>query len=229
MAERLLPLLGQQDIYEASMWADILRTRVDEIGQLQHLTDADELEIVLQKHLYNHLWLLDPSWERASVGGEMEEYLNKISQHLDSSTPGFLPEDSEGVEIKGRIDIRYAMATGEHIIVELKKYGRTVDVDELFTQGRKYFDALRSILAKQQAEDEPIKVVFVLGGKPTAKTCPAGQDEDEFIAGRLGPIHARYVLYDRLIRNARFQYEEYLEATMKSHTLGELLETLAGG
>jgi len=225
-AEKLLPLLGQQDVYEASLWADILRSRVDAIGQLQNLTDADELEKVLQKHLYNHLWLLDPAWERATVGGEMEEFLSKLSEHLDSSTPGFLPEDNEGNEVKGRIDIRYANATGEHVIVELKRYKRAVDVDELYTQGLNYYNALRSILSKQQAEEERIEIVFVLGDHPTAQNKTADKTDREYRESRFEQINARYVLYDRLIRNAKFQYDEYLKATDKAHTLEQLLEDL---
>ena len=38
-AEELLPLLGQQDAYEAGFWVDILRSRVEAIDQFRNLTE----------------------------------------------------------------------------------------------------------------------------------------------------------------------------------------------
>lgn len=40
-ADELLLLLGHQDSYEAAMWVDILRSRVEAIGQFKNLTRAD--------------------------------------------------------------------------------------------------------------------------------------------------------------------------------------------
>lgn len=74
-AADLLPLLGQQEAYEAGLWTDILRSRVEAIEQFRHLTDADEKEKVLQEHLFKNLWLLDPSWDRATGSEKMEEDL----------------------------------------------------------------------------------------------------------------------------------------------------------
>lgn len=226
-AEALLPLLGQQDVYEASLWADILRSRVEAIDQLQHLTEAKELEEVLQKHLYKHLWLLDPAWERASLGGEMEEHLNKLAENV-SGVPGFLPKDTNGKKIQGRIDIRYATAAQEHVIVELKKFERKVDTDELYDQGFKYHEALNSVLEKEDRADEPVSVVFVLGSKPTTKKRTSGFTEKEYIDYRFAPIHARVVLYNRLISNARSQYADYLEASAKADDLNQLIDDLGG-
>lgn len=217
-ASELLPLLGHQDVYEAGLWVDILRSRVEAIAQFQNLTDSNEKEKVLQAHLFDHLWLLDAGWERATVGGKMEENLKKVS-------PGFLAEDADGNEIKGRLDIRYAKTSGEHVIVELKRYKRKVDVDELYAQGVKYYDALKTILDKQNKSDEHIEIVFVLGDRPTANQ--RGSDEPrDFIGARLRPIHGRYVLYDQLIDGANFQYEEYLQASGKATALDDLLEAL---
>jgi hypothetical protein len=216
-AEDLLPLLGAQDSYEAGLWVDILRSRVEAIDRFRDLSSANEKEKVLQKHLFDHLWLLDPSWERAAVGGRMEENLKKVA-------PGIFATGPDGKEIKGRIDIRYAKASGRHVIVELKRYNVNVDVTKLVEQGLKYVNALRSILQKQNKEDDDIEVVFVLGKRPGAKD-QGLLEYREYVAGAFRPINGRYVLYDELIENAKQQYDEYLQATDLARELDKLLST----
>jgi hypothetical protein len=220
-ATDLLPLLGQQDAYEAGLWIDILRSRVEAISQFQNLTDADEKEKVLQQHLFNHLWLIDPAWERATLSERIEENLRKIE-------PGLFAADADGEEIQGRLDIRYATAAGKHVIIELKRYSVELEVEKLAEQGLKYYTALASLLKQQQKEDEPIEIVFVLGHKPRTSNA-AAQSPDEFIAGQFSNIKGRAVLYDALIENASRQYEDYLDASEKAKELDELLSDLGGG
>jgi len=217
-AADLLPLLGQQDAYEAGLWVDILRSRVEAIEQFRHLADEDEKEVVLQEHLFKNLWLLDPSWERATGSEKMEENLRKIE-------PGLFAMDDEQKELTGRIDIRYATTGGTHVIVELKKYGRTVDVDELTQQGLKYYAALHSVLDQQQRGDEHIEVIFVLGSRPRTPTLGAFGSADAFIQNQFRPANGRYRTYDALIDGANQQYEAYLEASDKARELDELLGT----
>lgn len=217
-AEKLLPLLGRQDTYESGLWVEILGSRLEAIQQFQNLADENEKEKVLQKHLFDHLWLLDAGWERAVLGGKMEEHLNKIEK-------GFLPIDAEGNEIKGRLDIRYAKTTGEHVIVELKRYKRSIDVDELYPQGLKYLRALHSVLDKQDRGDERIEIVFVLGDHPKAKNRGVEEPRD-YVEKRLGAIQGRYVLYDQLIDGASHQYGEYFDATVRADALEKLLDDL---
>jgi hypothetical protein len=105
---------------------DILRSRVEAISQFRNLTKANEKERFSKEsrggtttemdsstHLFNHLWLLDASWERAAVGGRMEENLCEVA-------PGLFAKNASGEEVRGRLDIRYATASGKHVIVELK-------------------------------------------------------------------------------------------------------------
>lgn len=221
-AEDLLPLLGQQDTYEAGLWTDILRSRVEAIAKMQELTDANEKEKVLQQHLFDHLWLLDASWERATTEPQMEEDLRRIE-------PGLFPKDANDAEIKGRIDIRYATVGGRHVIVELKRYDRKVEAEELNAQGVRYANALASILQQQQRGDEvqKIEVVFVLGEEPGTKGKGPTQSVAEYHASALRPSNGSFRLYDALIRQARNQYQQYLDASAKARALDELLDTLA--
>lgn len=213
----LLPLLGAQEDYEAGLWVDILRSRVEAISTFRNITKADEKEKVLQLHLYQNLWLLDPSWERAAVGGRMEENLREVE-------PGTFARDPEDNEILGRLDIRYATMGGRHVIVELKRYSVKADALVLQEQGLKYYRALKSILQQQQRGTD-IEVVFVLGHKPGAARAGALSD-DEYIRDTFRNINGRYVLYDALIENANHQYEDYLNASDKAKQLDQLLSTL---
>ncbi len=219
-AEDLLPLLGQQDAYEAGLWVDILRSRVRAIDQLRGLTKADEKEKVLQKHLFDHLWLLDPAWERATASPAMEQDLRELD-------PVLFARDAEGQKIHGRIDIRYATLSGRHVIVELKRYSVIVDARKLEEQGLKYFNALASILVQQGRGDEVqrIEVFFVLGKRPGTAGQGALGDE-EYYRSVFAPIRGRFALYDQLIANARNQYQDYLDASQEAEALDELLATL---
>jgi hypothetical protein len=223
-AADLLPLLGAQESYEAGLWVDILRSRVEAISQFRNLTNADQIEKVLQEHLFKNLWLLDDllylldaSWERAAVGGQMEENLKAVA-------PGIFAKDPDDEEIRGRLDIRYATMGGRHVIVELKRYSARLDVEKLVEQGLKYYTALTSILSQQQRPDTEIEVVFVLGYHPRTAN-PGALTAEEYIRTQFKHIKGRYVLYDALIANAKHQYEEYLNASDKARALDELLGT----
>lgn len=216
--QHLLQLFGAQEEYEASLWADILRGRVEAVQKLEDLADDNEIERVVEKHVFKNLWLLDPSWERATEDTHMEQSLNKIA-------PDTFPLDNRGDEITGRIDIRYRKAAGSHVIVELKRYGRSCTIEELMSQGQKYYGGLTSVLEQANRSDESIEVVFVLGQKPRVSASHRYRDDREYIARRLDEIDGRYVLYRELIHNALNQYREYLDATMP-HELEQLLSSL---
>ena len=217
-ASDLLRLLGKQDAYESALWVDILRSRVEAIGQFRNLTRADEKEKVLQEHLFKHLWLLDASWERATVGGKMEEDLRDVA-------PGVFATDEDGQRIYGRLDIHYATSVGKDVIVELKRYSINPDVATLKEQGLKYYNALASILERQMKDIENIEIVFVLGTWPRARG-HGRLSAKEYVEHELQPINGRVVLYDALIANAEHQYKEYLDATDRSRELEKLLDSL---
>jgi hypothetical protein len=217
----LLPLLGAQEEYEAGLWVDILRSRVDAIDKFRGLTDANEKEKVLQQHLFDHLWLLDPAWERATESPRMEEDLRK----LDPQTFG----TTDAIKKKfGRMDIRYRTVGGKHVIVELKRYKVHPDIDVLYDQGLKYYTAIADVLSKQNRANESIEVVFVLGDHPRTKN-RAKMSESDYRFNRLQPINGRYVLYDELINNAKAQYDDYFKASSRARELEELLSSLSDG
>jgi hypothetical protein len=83
-ASKLLPLLAKQDDLEATLYYEIAKSRVDVIKQFENLVDKNEKEKVLQKYLFTHLWLLDPSWERANGTERMETNVQKEWDDIDA-------------------------------------------------------------------------------------------------------------------------------------------------
>ena len=152
--DKLLTVLSDRDALEASLYRDIVKSRLDAIKDFQGIVDEDAKERVLQQYLFDHLWLLDPAWERATDSEIMESRLIE---------EGVITDDLTEKEKLGRVDIAYRTNAGKHIIVELKKAGRKMKLLELQEQGQTYVDKLRKILLAQGDNAPNIEVVFVLG------------------------------------------------------------------
>jgi hypothetical protein len=101
---------------EATLYHQILKGRIDAIEALDAKVEAKAREKVLQKHLYQNLWLLDPAWERATD----TEYMEKRVAHEFGKVTAKMSKE----EKKGRYDIKYKKNSGKHIIIELKKAER---------------------------------------------------------------------------------------------------------
>ncbi len=129
--DKLLLLLADRDALEASLYRDVVRSRLDVITNFQKLTTDDEKESVLQQYLFDHLWLLDPAWERVTSSIRIESRLTNEGVIIDDLTEKDKP---------CRVDIAYRAYAGKHIIVELTRAGRTVDLLDLVKQGRQYVD-----------------------------------------------------------------------------------------
>lgn len=212
--EGLLTLLADIDALEAALYCDIIKTRLEVIKNFLRIVEEDSKERVLQQYLFNHLWLLDPSWERATGSKLMESRLSK---------EGVITEDMTQKERLGRVDIAYRTNAGKHIIVELKKAGRQMNTVELVEQGNLYTDKLKKILSSQGENRPNIEVVFVIG-KPLNEE----RDNPERVKAYLNGISpgSRIVHYDTLITGAQNSYSEYLEKNLVLDKLEAILAQL---
>ncbi|MCI0378154.1 MAG: ATP-binding protein [Gemmataceae bacterium] len=211
----LLPLLSDLATLEGSLYREIVKVRLDVIKEFQNLVDANEKEKVLQKHLFNHLWLLDAGWERAAGSERIEQILKKDYKE-------FNPKLSQK-ESKGRVDIRYRTNAGEHIIVELKRARRRLRLSELMEQGNKYRTALLKCLMAQGLKNPHISIVFVVGTPLYEEDDPGGP---EMIKKALAALNARVVHYETLLSGALAQYDEFLKQSAKSDRLDKILRKL---
>lgn len=209
----LLSIFRSVDELEAVHYYEIAKGRLQVIRKFEHLVDDNAKERVLQEYLFDHLWLLDPSWERARDTERMEQSVTKEFEDVTKN----LTDD----ERKGRIDIRYSTSAGKHVVVELKKYGVVIDVNDLAKQISKYRTALLKMLkARYPAQLQPhIEIVCVLG------QAPIGSDETA-IMKTLEAQGARYITYDQLIDGAQKAYGDYLERERQISQISDIMEAL---
>lgn len=216
---KLLLMLAGRDDYEAALYSDIVKSRLDVIRLFTSKLTPARKEKVLQKHLFKNLWLLDSMWERASDGvARIEQTLKKEFKKAKDS----LTRD----ENRGRLDIRYKTSAGTHIIVELKKYDRKVGLPELLEQGQKYKSALIKCLQLCGENSPDVRIVFVLG-RPVPESENIALGAHRYVEDQLKPLNAKVVYYDEMVANAQKAYGEYLEKDKELGRLDAILKKLS--
>ena len=211
---KLLEILADRDALEASLYRDIIKSRLDVIEHFQSLVDADQREALLQSYLFNHLWLLDPAWERATASPLMESRLVR---------EGVIIEDMSEKERLSRIDIAYRTNAGKHIIVELKRVGRKMKLLDLLGQGQTYVDKMKKIQMQQGENSPDIEVVFVIG-----KPLDEEKDNPYRVKASMAAVSpgSRIVHYDSLIQNALNSYSDYLEQSTEIDKIDKIIDQL---
>jgi len=210
--DTLVQLITGIDEVEAAHYYEVATGRLAVISEFANLRQ-EALEKVLQRHIFNHLWLLHPSWERATFNSRIEE---SVVREFDKINAKLSPE-----EARGRIDIRYQTAAGKHIIIELKKYDRRVPVLRLLEQLRKYKRALKKcLMTRYPDESTHIEIITILGSPPTPVDEP---QENEQLLRQIG---ARYVTYDQLVLEAERSYKDYIERQAELSKLADLIDRL---
>lgn len=167
---------------------------------------------VIQEHLYNHLWLLDPSWERATRTERMERIIYTALNGVYQS----LPED----ERNSRFDIHYTTTANKHVIIELKRANRRLRTRDLYSQIDKYRDAATNVLIELGKEDQPLEFVCLIGKQLIDWSSPGGKQTSRESLKILG---ARVVMYDELIENALKAYQDYIDREKKVGRVYDLI------
>lgn len=211
----ILPIFRDIDSLELSYYGQIVNLRLGVVRKLQEMMKQDVKEKILQEHVFDHLWLIDPSWERT-----------KGTEHLETKISAFLDSDTQKLsekEKKGRIDIAYRTASGSHVIIELKRASIATPVDTLTRQVRKYRNGVRKIIARSDYANWPIVIICLVGTPPPEWNGIEGQKE---VHDALKAVDARLVFYDQLIDNAQKSYADYLEAHKKTDRLWEVFRSI---
>lgn len=203
------------DELEATLYYQIIKERVSIIQKFQQITTSDAREKIIQEYLFDHLWLLDPSWERVDSTKNIEKTVLKA---FASSCKGLTQK-----EAKARLDITYRQTAGKHIIIELKRVSRVVSLGELIEQVNKYNDALKKVLSENGYKNAAYEIICVLGKPVDNNDSLDSRKEAEEV---LKIKNARIVFYDELIENACKAYNEYLIAHKKSQPLIALFDEL---
>ena len=215
--DQILDIFKNIDELELSYYGQIVKLRIQVIRTLQNKLKQDDKELVLRDYIFEHLWLLDPGWERA-----------KGSEHAETQVNEFLKKNTEGLkasEKKGRIDIGYRTTGGKHVIVELKRASVAIPLDDLTKQIRKYRDGVKKLLEKTTFKDWPIEIICLVGTPPPEWKDASGTGPKGVIDG-LKNVDARIVFYDELLTNAQQAYGDYLQEHVKLDKLWEVFNAI---
>ena len=211
--EPILKVFDDIDDLELSYYGQIVKMRLSIITTLEKKLSDDEKETVIRDHIYDHLWLLDPSWERV-----------KGSEASEKGIMNFLKTTSDKLSLKqkrARIDIGYRTASGRHVIVELKRSSVATPVDELTQQIRKYRNGAKKLIAKTNYPNWPLEIICLVGKPPPEWNADSGREDVE---KALASVDARLVFYDQLLGNSRRAYADYLEEHKKIDRLWKIFQ-----
>ena len=210
-----MEILGNFDDIEISLYYQMIQERLRIIAKLQEITDDNAVEKVVQECLYDHLWLLDPSWDRATETPLMEQNVKKEFGKLDAKLS---PEEKSG-----RFDIKYKMSSGKHIIIELKRSTRTMDEYELIAQVDNYRNALEK-LVKETGKNEPVEVICIVG--KSLKQWETSAEKEEESKRSMAAKNIRVIFYKELIENSYRTYNAFLEKNQEAGRVYRLIKNL---
>jgi len=207
-----LEFLADVDAIEAANYREIVNERLKVIRKLQQQVTEDARERVLQEYIFDHLWLLDPAWERATQYKNME-------QRIQAAMPG-----GAGKETTLRTDIRYRRVSAAHVVLELKRGSVRLDKTKIEEQLKRYLWAVDAELKKDPEQSKlPIEGICLIGKLPRGWDNPEERRMDE---ESLRPRRIRVITYDELINNAESAYAKFLDATATTEKLGQLLHSI---
>ena len=213
--EVAVQLFSDLDDIEASWYYQITEGRLGIINKLSDDITIDALEKVIQKHIYTHLWLLDPSWDRATEIPVMEKSVRARFQNISDT--------QETQEVKnGRLDIKYKKTSGKHVIIELKRASVRTSVWELGEQVDKYLLALKQELVRAN-ENTAIEAICLVGQLLTGW---GDLEERQKQENMLATNNIRVVTYQQLIKDAQTSYQSYLDRRPDKGRIRKLLDEI---
>lgn len=205
--EELLGFLADIDAIEAARFREIIQERLVIISKLQNSVAENALERVLEEYLFNHLWLLDPAWERPLEYKSMEERLHHAASGKRVQT-----------------DIQYRRVDAAHVVVELKRGKRRLRKTSIEAQLVKYMDAVKDELKRNQEErDLPVHGVCVVGRLPVGWEDLQVRTMDE---RALAVYRITVVTYDEVISRAESAYKKFLRVTGELQDLSALIDAI---
>jgi hypothetical protein len=207
----LIEALNSMDDIEAAAFYEIARDRIAIIRKFEELVDNNARERVLHEYLFDHLWLLDPTWERTTTPTS-----ERAIKTIIEKTTG---KDREILD--SRVDIKYRKSEGVHVIVELKRASVKLSALNLADQIEKYHEGVMSHLRDIEGDHIDLQIVCVVGQDLTDYSRTDGRKRAREI---LQAFNARVFRYEKLIEDAKAQYQDYLE---RYRSLGPIREVLA--
>ncbi|MFD3241044.1 ATP-binding protein [Rahnella perminowiae] len=198
---------------EASMFYEIISQRLKVIDKFQKITDENQLEKAVQEYLYEHLWLLDPSWERSTGSTYIEQTLTKELKQIKPSA-----------QSGARIDIAYKTVSGRHVIIEMKRPNVLPELMDIVAQARKYVEATQQWYRVNPGNCPGGKIphieVILLVGKGYL------HEDQTFLVGQLSSINGKVMTYSDLITQSQQSYQEYHNKKQEAAKIIKIVEDI---
>lgn len=211
--ELFLSWLADMDAIEASRYLEIVRERLTIINEFEERVDANEYERVLRQYIFDHLWLLDPAWERATEYVDMEKRIQNTLERVP-------------IRNKNEVqpDIRYRRISSAHVIIELKRPSVSVRKAQIEEQVRDYIAAVKQDISQDQNESRfPIEAICLLEKRPVGWNDPETRKLDE---DSLRGYGIRVMTYTQLINRARSAYAKFIKVHAPVVEIGETVESI---
>jgi hypothetical protein len=207
-------VLAEHDDIEATLYHQIIKERLEVINVLYEKIEDNAYEKTLQEYLYEHLWLLEPSWDRATETAYMEKKVKSLFDGIDTN---LTPE-----ERNARFDIKYKKPSGQHVIIEMKRASVLTDSLELQMQVKKYYDALKKFL-REVNETTDIEIICIVGRELRDW---ADDEERRRTTKSLAEKKIRVILYQELINDSMKAYRNFLDEQKKAGRVTELIQRI---
>lgn len=209
--EILLQVFREIGDLERGYYGQIAKGRLRVVETLEEKLNADQKERVIRDHVYENLWLLDPSWDVVEGSQASERTITKYLQRT--------ADELTDEERRARIDIAYRTAAGSHVIIELKRASVRTPFERLVGQVNKYRNAALKLLPRTGLSDWPLEIVCLMGeGPPDA--------DPRTVKSVLSQLGTRVVLYDELLDNSRRAYADYVAEHRKIDRLSGIFDAI---
>ena len=213
--EVAIDLFNELDSLEFNLYGQIVKERVEIIRTLKSKVEANSFEKAIQEYIFDHLWLLDPAWERVDGSEVMETGVESVVERIS--------ETLTNAERRSRVDIAYRKTAGKHVIIEMKRPNVKVGVDELSAQISKYRRSLSKLLMEKNIKSSAIEIVCILGTPPREWELFT---ERQRIEDLLKVNNARFITYDNLLDSAFEAYTDYSKKQKRVDRLSQIVNEI---
>ena len=194
--DKIFELFREWQVVEAKEMAKVTEGRITTIEKLQNLIEQDALEVpTLHNFLKEFPWVIDPHWTLVDDEVRYSDILRKR-----------YPEPTEKPEKDRRIDFLCVREGGHLSVVEIKRPGTTVSMNE-FAQIEEYVTFMEHHVGQTTDPKYQIHSVtgYLLCGKVSNSIIAQGRRR------RLAETRIYVRLYSDLLNTVRELHKEFIE------------------